>query len=108
MVWLINNWYVIVFILICLSGIYVAIADKKKVKTWLEWAVTMVEKELGSGTGQLKLRQVYDMFIERFPVFSKFIPFTLFSQWVDDALAFLKEQLEKNEKLKEFVESKIL
>ena len=102
--WLISNWYVIVFIAICLIGVYIAITDKQKVKTWLEWAVTMAEKELGSGTGQLKLRQVYDMFIERFPVFSKFISFALFSQWVDDALDFLREQLEKNERLKGFVE----
>ena len=102
--WLAENWYVIVVIVACLGGIYVAITDKKKVKAWLEWAVSMAEKELGSGTGQLKLRQVYDMFIERFPVFSKFVSFSLFSQWVDDALDFLREQLEKNEKLKQFIE----
>lgn len=102
--WLAENWYVIIAIIACLGGIYVAITDKQKVKKWLEWAVSMAEKELGSGTGQLKLRQVYDMFIERFPVFSKLVPFNLFSQWVDEALEFLREQLEKNEKLKEFVE----
>lgn len=102
--WLSNNWYVIVFILIAIVGIYIAITDKEKVKEWLRFAVSMAEKELGSGTGQLKLRQVYDMFIQRFPAFSKFVPFSLFSQWVDDALVFLKNQLENNEKIKEFVE----
>ena len=102
--WLSNNWYVIVFILITIVGIYIAITDKEKVKEWLRFAVSMAEKELGSGTGQLKLRQVYDMFIQRFPAFSKFVPFSLFSQWVDDALVFLKNQLENNEKIKEFVE----
>ena len=102
--WLADNWYVIVVLIACAIGIYVAITDKQKVKKWLEYAVSMAEKELGSGTGQLKLRQVYDMFIERFPVFSKFVSFALFSQWVDEALDFLREQLEKNEKLKEFVE----
>ena len=95
--WLSNNWYVIVFILIAIVGIYIAITDKEKVKEWLRFAVSMAEKELGSGTGQLKLRQVYDMFIQRFPAFSKFVPFSLFSQWVDDALVFLKNQLENNE-----------
>ena len=104
--WLINNWYVIVFILICLSGIYVAIADKKKVKTWLEWAVTMVEKEIGSGTGQLKLRQVYDMFIKKFPILSNFIPFSIFSKMVDLALEWMNEQLAKNNAIKAFVENK--
>lgn len=42
-----------------------------KVKEWLLWAVTEAEKELGSGTGQLKLRQVYDLFVQRFPVITK-------------------------------------
>ena len=56
------------------------------------------------GTGQLKLRQVYDMFLERFPVFSKLIPFSVFSNWVDLALEFLREQLDKNENIKAFVE----
>ena len=102
--WLAENWYIVIVIIACLGGIYVAITDKQKVKEWLKYAVTITESELGSGTGQLKLRQVYDMFIERFPVFSKLVPFALFSQWVDYALEFLKEQLEKNEKLKEFVE----
>ena len=102
--WLADNWYLIVVLIACAVGIYVAITDKKKVIEWLKYAVSITEKELGSGTGQLKLRQVYDMFIERFPAFSKLIPFGLFSKWVDDALEFLKEQLEKNEKLKEFVE----
>ena len=103
--WLINNWYIIVFIAICLVGIYIAITDKQKVREWLKYAVSIAEKDLGSGTGQLKLRQVYDMFIERFPVFSKIIPFSLFSSWVDYALEFLREQLEKNNKMKEFVEN---
>lgn len=102
--WLADNWYIIIVLIACAVGIYVAITDKKKIIEWLKYAVSITEKELGSGTGQLKLRQVYDMFIERFPASSKLIPFGLFSKWVDDALEFLKEQLEKNEKLKEFVE----
>ena len=99
-----QNWYVIVVVLILLFGIYYTITNKQKVKEWLKYAVTYAEKELKSGTGQLKLRQVYDMFIERFPVFSKIVPFSVFSYWVDEALVFLREQLEKNENIKAFVE----
>ena len=99
-----ENWYVIVVVLILLFGIYYTITNKEKVKKWLEYAVTQAEKDLKSGTGQLKLRQVYDMFIERFPVFSKLVPFSVFSLWVDEALVFLREQLEKNENIKAFVE----
>ena len=59
-----ENWYVIVVVLILLFGIYYTITNKEKVKEWLKWAVTTVEKELGTKTGQLKLRKVYDMFIQ--------------------------------------------
>lgn len=101
--WLINNWYVIIVLILFGIGIYIAITDKEKAKEWLKYAVAKAEKELGGGTGQIKLRQVYDMFIERFPIFSKFIPFKLFSDWVDIALDFLREQLEKNDKIKELI-----
>ena len=103
--WLADNWYLIIVAVAFLISFYVFIKDKKKVIEWLKWAVSQAEKELGSGTGQIKLRQVYDMFIERFPVFSKLIPFMMFSSWVDTALEFLKDQIEKNNKIKEFVEN---
>ena len=99
--WLASNWYIIVFSIIVGIGTYM---NKKRVLEWLKWAVSQAEKELGGGTGQIKLRQVYDMFIQRFPIFSKFITFNIFSLWVDEALIFLKDQLEKNEKIKEFIE----
>ena len=98
-----ENWYVIVMVLVLLFAIYYTITNKTKVKEWLKYAVVYVEKELGEKTGQLKLRKVYDMFIERFPVFSKIVPFSVFSNWVDLALEFLREQLEKNEAIKTFV-----
>lgn len=100
-----ENWYVIIVVLVLAFGIYYTITNKQKVKEWLKYAVAVAEKELGSGTGQLKLRQVYDMFIERFPIFSKLVPFSTFSNWVDLALEFLREQLEKNESVKAFIES---
>ena len=34
------------------------------VKEWLKWAVVEAEKALGGGTGQLKLRWVYDLAIK--------------------------------------------
>lgn len=104
LIFLAENWYVIAVVLVLLFGIYYTITNKQKVKIWLEWAVTTVEKELGTKTGQLKLRKVYDMFIERFPVFSKLVPFSTFSIWVDEALEFLRNQLANNEAIKAFVE----
>lgn len=103
--WLINNWYYIVFfilvILICVYGCMTG-----KVKEWLKYAVTLAEKELGSGTGQLKLRQVYDWFVDTFPVFSKILPFAIFSKMVDSALEWLRIELEKNNNIKIYVEDK--
>ena len=75
-----QNWYVIVVVLVLLFGIYYTITNKQKALEWLKWCVTMAENELGKSTGQLKLRMVYDMFIEKFPVFSSIIPFNIFSK----------------------------
>lgn len=66
------------------------------VKEWLKYAVTLAEKTLGSGTGQLKLRQVYEAFIEKFSFISKIISFDEFSELVDDALEWMRNQLESN------------
>ena len=38
----------------------------ESLRQWLLFAVTEAEKSLGSGTGKLKLRQVYDMFLTKF------------------------------------------
>ena len=100
-----QNWYVIVVILVLLFGIYYTITNKQKVREWLRYIVTVAERDLGSKTGQLKLRYCYDMFIQRFPVFSKLISFDTFSKLVDEALEFLREQLDKNEAVKSFVEN---
>lgn len=101
--WLIENWYYIVFfivvIFICVYGCMTG-----KVKEWLKYAVTLAETELGTGTGQLKLRQVYDWFCNTFPVFSKILPFAIFSKLVDDALEWMRIELEKNENIKAIVE----
>ena len=44
----------------------------------------------------MKLRTVYDMFISKFPVISKLLPFSVFSLWVDEALVEMKKILEEN------------
>lgn len=107
-----NYWYVIVGLIAIVALVIARVkgfiklpTDKQieRVKEWLKYAVTEAEKELGSGTGQAKLRLVFDMFIQRFPIFSKFITFQTFSDWVDIALEWLNKQLATNEKLVEYV-----
>ena len=78
-------------------------ADKvKNVKEWLKWAVVEAEKALGSGTGQIKLRMVYDMAIKQFPWLVQLISFDTFSGWVDEALIWMEEQLDKNKAIKDY------
>lgn len=76
-----------------------------KIKEWLLYAVTEAEKELGGGTGQLKLRQVYDLFVQRFPAVAAVISFDTFSGWVDEALEQMREMLAKNEQVAAYVEN---
>lgn len=75
-----------------------------KVKEWLLFAVVQAEKELGSGTGQLKLRYVYNLALSKFPIFIKLIPFELFSNFVDEALQQLENLIEDSEGVKKYIE----
>lgn len=92
----------------CVTGIivivYLIVNQKKKVIEWLKYAVTEAEKLLGEKTGQLKLRQVYDWFVEKFPVVAAFLPFRVFSSWVDVALETMRKWLEDNKSVANYVE----
>lgn len=107
-----ENWFVIVAIAAMGGSIGYAIytfckmpSEKqlKKVREWLLYAVTTAEKELGAGTGKIKLRYVYDMFVARFDWLAKVITFDMFSMMVDDALEQMKAMLEGNEAAQKFV-----
>ena len=103
---ILEYWYIILAVLAVgfVAGVAVYNFAKRptteqlvKVREWLLWAVTEAERELGGGTGKLKLRQVYDLFVVRFPWLVKVVPFNLFSDLVDDALIEMRELLAKNE-----------
>lgn len=78
----------------------------EQVRQWLLYAVAKAEKELGSGTGQLKLRYVYNMFIAKFPVVAMFIKFEDFSNMVDKALEELEELINNNVQIENFILNK--
>ena len=82
---------------------YMVDNQKTKIMEWLKFAVIEAEKYLGGGTGQLKLRTVYDWFIEQFPIVAAFVPFSVFSAWVDVALDTMEEWLDKNQQVKTYV-----
>ena len=102
---ILENWYIILAALAVGIAIGIAVyhfaklprADQlKKVRAWLLGAVIEAEKALGSGTGQLKLRKVYDLFLTRFSWLAKIITFEMFSDMVTDALAEMQELLKNN------------
>lgn len=100
--WLAQNWQYILFTVLAVGGIAYGIMTRKCLE-WLKIAVARAEEELGTGTGQLKLRQVYDWFLAKFPKFSVIVPFPIFSQWVDLALKWLRLQLENNKNIKDVI-----
>lgn len=93
-------------VLIAVVAIVFIIKQPKKVKEWLLWAVIQAETTLGGGTGQIKLRAVYDLFVERYKVISFLVSFETFSKWVDVALEEMRVMLENNENVKALVSKK--
>lgn len=86
-----------------IAVVYLAVNQKHKVIEWLKYAVTEAEKTLGEKTGQLKLRLVYDWFVQKFPVVAAFLPFRVFSAWVDTALDTFRKWLEDNRNVANYV-----
>lgn len=108
-----NYWWLIIVaiaaIVVIVYGIYVFVKKPRheqiaKVKEWLLYAVAAAEKELGGGTGQLKLRTVYDMFIKEFPSIAMWISFDTFSNLVDEALEVFRTMVKNNESVKTYIE----
>ena len=101
--WLISNYdvmiYMIAFVICCGFAIYKFInmsKDKQlsKVREWLLFACIEAEKSFeGNGTGKLKLRMVYNVFISRFKFVSMLITFDEFSKLVDETLDIMKDIL---------------
>lgn len=93
--WLAMNWKFCFFLIIMIFLLIYGLMTGKCIK-WLEWAVTEAEKQLGNGTGALKLRTVYTWFVDQYPSFSVIVPFPLFEYWVNIALKWMKKQMEHN------------
>lgn len=110
--WIIDNWYVIlcIVVLVVVFGFavykFLGLPTKeqiKKIKEWLLYAVIEAEKELGNGTGQLKLRYVYNWFVDKFPITAKLVSFEKFSKWVDDALIIMRKWLSENKAIRNII-----
>lgn len=112
--WFVENWFLVVALIACIAMMICIVIrflglpteeQNKKVKEWLVWACIEAERELQSGTGQLKLRKVYDVFcaVPAFTWVARVIPFTQFSEWVSDAIVTMKKMLISNTALAEYV-----
>ena len=74
-------------------------------KEWLLYAVAEAERELGQGTGQLKLRFVYDMALRQFPFLTMALSFDKFSDLVDEALDRFRAMLSGNTDIQSYVDT---
>ena len=112
MEFLIENWYIILAAMALGALAVVAVVrffrlprekQMENVRQWLLGAVTAAEKELGGGTGKLKLRTVYDAFLTKFPWLAPVIPFEQFSGLVDAALVEMRKLLADNKAVQQMV-----
>ena len=108
-----KNWFLIVFALVAIIFVtcsiirFIHMPTAKQIENLMEWlkiAVVEAEKQFQSGTGQLKLRAVYESAVIAFPWIAKYMTFEKFSQLVDIALVWMREQIEQNEKIREYIE----
>ena len=101
MKWIVENWSLLVVAAMVIA--YILISGKKSIQKWLLYGVFMAESEWGSGTGKLKLHTVYDMFVTKYPIISKILPFAVFSLWVDEVLKEMKKTLEENKSINQLI-----
>ena len=94
---------VFVLAIFVVAAILFVKGEKGKIKNWLVWAVSEAEGYLGSWTGKLKLRYVYDLFVSEFSFVSTFISFEVFSIWVDEALVIMKNYIATNENIEQVI-----
>ena len=76
------------------------------IKHVLLYLVAMAQKELGGGTGALKLAKVYDEFSSKFPQLSKLISYDQFTLLVDEVLDELNSLISNNKNIDDLINNK--
>lgn len=108
-----NYGFIIVLLLICISALgirlfyFAYLPSEEKIENLMNvlyWLVSEAEKDLGSGTGALKLRKVYAACVKELPWVAKLMSFNKFADYVDDALKWMRTEIEKNPKFKAYIE----
>lgn len=90
-------------LLLIAALIFFLAVRRKNITEWLVCVCAEAEMTYGSGTGYLKLRDVYSEFVRAYPILSVIMPFDYFSSLVDNALKLLKEKLAENKAICDIV-----
>ena len=110
--WLIDNWTFIVLFFAIIFVAYHVISgfirlpreeQEKRISAFLLHAVTMAEKEFGSGTGRLKLSAVYRAFVAEFGWLARIYPYDRFESLVTEVLKEARIMWEQNFNVKQIV-----
>ena len=110
---LIEYWYF--FVIIAALGFLIGTTINKfiqmpnsqklnSIKQWAIYACALAQKELGSGTGELKMRYTYDLFVSTFPFLAQIISYERYKEIAENALLEFKRMLETNPNVKRLVE----
>ena len=112
MKWIIENWSLLI-VIVSAAAVVTAFVKRfselpsqeqiYKVKQWLLFAVISAEREFATGTGVIKLRYVYDLFIKAFPSLTPLVPFDIFKIWVDEALDQMKHLIDTNKNINDYI-----
>lgn len=99
---------IVIILIATVAGVvaFIKLSKEKKIaniKEWLKLVVVEAEKTLGGGTGQLKLRYVYNQAVTQFPWIASLVSFETFSAWVDEALEWMEKQLEQNQAITNYI-----
>lgn len=104
---IIANWDFILLIVAAAVAVVFAVfkGNKSVVMKMLYALVTEAEKNLGGGTGSLKLATVIETIYPKLPTIIKaFVTNAMLEKWVEEALAAAKTAWEKNAKIAEYIE----
>ena len=99
--------FVIIVALIIIIGLIIKIKSiiNGNIVEWLINKVADAEAYFSSGTGQIKLRAVYDVFCKDRPFLSFLISFNTFSKLVDSALEKFRSMLSEDTGVAEWFEN---
>ena len=104
---IIANWDFILLIVAAVAAVVFAVfkGNKSVVMKMLYALVTEAEKNLGGGTGSLKLATVIETIYPKLPTIIKaFVTDAMLEKWVEEALAAANTAWEKNAKIAEYIE----